>query len=56
MIRKKWRVEVLAAAIHRQIEWQQNMMKIKQEMKIKRMVKRQLFNRARMNSKRSISD
>jgi len=39
MTRKKERqINLLAAAIHRQIEWRQNMMQLKQEMKIKRML------------------
>lgn len=48
------KIEVLAAAIHRQIEWQQNKMRLKQEMKIKRMIQSQLLSS--QNRKNSLSN
>lgn len=47
-------INALAAAILRLLEWQQNMMQLKHDARIKRMIKRQL--RLRMNREFSLSD
>jgi hypothetical protein len=49
-------INALAAAILRLLEWQHNMMQLKQENRIKRMLKRQLLSRLRKNSEFSLSD
>ena len=49
-------INALAAAILRLLEWQHNMMQLKQENKIKRMLKRQLLSSLRKNSKLNLSD
>lgn len=52
--RKERQIKALAAAILRKWEWQRRMMDLRQENRIKRMLKRQLL--LRMNSKRRLSD
>jgi hypothetical protein len=47
-------VKVLAAAILRLLEWQSNMMQLKQEARIRRMIKRQLL--LRKNVEFSLTD
>ena len=49
-------INALAAAILRLLEWQHNMMQLKQENRIKRMLKRQLLSSLRKNSEFSLSD
>lgn len=49
-------INALAAAILRLLEWQHNMMQLKQENRIKRMLKRQLLSSLRKNSKLNLSD
>jgi len=49
-------IKALAAAILRLLEWQHNIMQLKQENRIKRMLKRQLLSRLRKNSEFSLSD
>ena len=47
-------IDVMAAAIVRFLDWQENKMRLKHEQRIRRMIDRQL--RLRMNRKRSLSD
>lgn len=49
-------INALAAAILRLLEWQHNMMQLKQEAKIKRMLKRQLQLSLRQNREFSLTD
>lgn len=49
-------IRALAAAILRLIEWQHNMLKLKHEAQIKRMLKRQLLSRLRKDSELSLSN
>lgn len=53
-LKKLRQINALADAILRKIKWRQNMMQLKQDVRIKRMLKRQLLSR--MNSKRRLSN